>query len=41
LRVGRIANHSLNLYGKAIPLKEIARGGELLKIWVEHAGPPS
>ena len=41
LRVGRIADHSLNLYGKAIPLKEIARGGELLKIWVEHAGPPS
>jgi hypothetical protein len=35
LRVGRIANHSLHLNGKAIPLREIARGGELLKIWVE------
>lgn len=41
LRVGRIANHSLHLNGKAIPLLEIARGGELLKIWVEPAGPPS
>lgn len=35
LRVGRIANHSLHLNGKAIPLREIARGGELLNIWVE------
>ena len=41
LRVGRIANHSLHLNGKTIPLREIARGGELLKIWVELAGPPS
>lgn len=39
LRVGRIANHSLHLNRKAIPLREIARGGELLKIWVETGDP--
>lgn len=34
LRVGRVANHVLTLNGRAIPMKEIAKGGELLKIWV-------
>ncbi|MEW6377513.1 MAG: DUF1850 domain-containing protein [Thermodesulfobacteriota bacterium] len=34
LRVGRVANHTLIFNGVAISLKDIARGGELLKIWV-------
>lgn len=34
LRVGRMANHTLIFNGVAITLKDIARGGELLKIWV-------
>jgi len=39
LRVGRVANHVLKLNGRAIPLKEIAKGGELLKIWVGPRDP--
>jgi hypothetical protein len=38
LRVGRVANHVLTLHGRAISLKEIATGGELLKIWVGPEG---
>jgi len=34
LRVGRVANHTLIVNGVTISLKDIARGGELLKIWV-------
>jgi hypothetical protein len=34
LRVGRVANHTLVFNAVALPLDEIARGGELLKIWV-------
>ena len=34
LRVGRIANHTFIFNGVSVPLREIARGGELLKIWV-------
>jgi len=34
LRVGMVANHTLDFNGVVVPLKEIARGGELLKIWV-------
>jgi hypothetical protein len=34
LRVGRIANHTFIFNGVNIPLKKVARGGELLKIWV-------
>ncbi|MDI7260775.1 MAG: DUF1850 domain-containing protein [Thermodesulfobacteriota bacterium] len=34
LRVGRVANHTFIFNGVNVPLREIARGGELLKIWV-------
>ena len=34
LRVGRVANHTFIFNGAVIPLDEIARAGELLKIWV-------
>lgn len=34
LRVGRIANHTFIFNGVNLPLREVARGGELLKIWV-------
>ena len=34
LRVGRIANHTFIFNGVSVPLREIARGGERLKIWV-------
>ena len=34
LRVGRVANHTLVFNAVALPLDEIARAGELLKIWV-------
>lgn len=39
LRVGRIANHTLHFPDRVVPLKEIARGGELLKIWVAPRDP--
>jgi len=32
--VGRVANHTLVFNAVALPLDEIARPGELLKIWV-------
>lgn len=34
LRVGRVANHTFIFNGAVFPLDEIARAGELLKIWV-------
>lgn len=34
LRVGCVANHRLTFNGRTIPLKEIAEGRELLKIWI-------
>lgn len=34
LRVGRVANHTFIFSGAVVPLDEIARPGELLKIWV-------
>ena len=34
LRVGCVANHRLTFNGRTIPLKEIAEGCELLKIWI-------
>jgi hypothetical protein len=40
LRVGRIANHTLICNGVSIPLREIARGGEPLKIWVKPRDQP-
>jgi hypothetical protein len=40
LRVGRVANHRFTSNGRTILLREIARGGELLKIWVVPGDPP-
>lgn len=39
LRVGRIAQHRLTVRGTTIFLRDIARGGELLKIWAEPIDP--
>jgi hypothetical protein len=39
LRVGRIANHALSFPGRVVPLNEIARGGERLRIWVAPRDP--
>ncbi len=38
LRVGWVANQTLRFPGRIVPLNEIARGGELLKIWVAPRG---
>jgi hypothetical protein len=40
LRVGRVANHQITFNGTTLSLREIARGGELLKIWVEPRDSP-
>jgi len=39
LRVGRVAQHRLTVRGTVIFLSDIARGGELLKIWAEPVDP--
>lgn len=39
LRVGRVANHTFKFNGMVIPLNQIAKGGELLKIWVGPNDP--
>lgn len=39
LRVGRIADHTFTFHGVSLRLKGIAKGGELLKIWVAPKDP--